>query len=69
MKIHVTQLVRDRDSEEIVFIEKPRDIYVDDISCLYKDRYGNYIYLKNSKCVRITHDISEIEIYLGSRIL
>ncbi len=61
MKLHVTQLIRDRDSEDNDFIEKNREIYKSDVSCLYKDQYGVYIYLKNGVCVRIKHSLEEVQ--------
>ncbi len=61
MKIIVTQLIRDRDTEDMVFIEKTREIHREDVACLYKDKYGVYIYLKNGSRVKVKHPLSEIQ--------
>lgn len=50
---------KDKQTEELVKYEL--NIYKQDISCLYKDRYGVYICTLGGRMYKVDHSLSELK--------
>jgi len=67
MKIHLTGLFRDKESEEYKEIEKRTEFSTDDLACIYKDGRGVYLLKKNGILMKVKHSLEDMEAYfLGS---
>lgn len=50
---------KDKETEELVKYEL--NIYKQDVSCLYKDRYGVYICTLSGRMYKVDHSLSELK--------
>ena len=56
-------LRKDKDTGEIIKYELK--LYRQDVSCLYKDRYGVYICTKDSRMYKVEHTMEELRDEIG----
>lgn len=56
-------LRKDKETEEIIRYEL--NIYEEDISCLYKDRYGVYVCTKQGRVYKVESSIDDLQNKIG----
>ena len=56
-------LRKDKDTEEIIQYELR--LYAQDVSCLYKDRYGVYICTRQGRMYKVDHDVAYLREEIG----